>query len=96
MLILKALDREAKHGYSVARTIEQATDDVLSVDEGSLYPALHRMERKKWIESSWGLSENNRRAKFYEVTNMGRKQLSVETSEWTRYSHAIEQMLHTP
>jgi len=94
MLILKALDGDARHGYSVARTIEQATDDVLSIDEGSLYPALHRMEVKGWIKSSWGLSENNRRAKYYELTGRGRKQLTVETKEWARYSRAVAQMLH--
>ena len=96
MLVLKALDGEDRHGYSVARVIEQTTGDVLSVDEGSLYPALHRMERKGWIKSSWGLSENNRRAKFYRLTARGRKQLSVEAEEWARYSRAVAQMLQSP
>ncbi len=95
MLILKALESEAKHGYSVARTIEHSTDDVLRVDEGSLYPALHRMEGRGWIKSSWGRSENNRRAKFYELTPPGLKQLTVEADEWARYSKAVARMLHT-
>ena len=96
MLILKALDRESMHGYGVARTIERATNDVLRVEEGSLYPALHRMEKRGWIASVWGLSENKRRAKYYELTDLGREQLSAEATEWERYARAVAQMMQHP
>jgi transcriptional regulator len=95
MLILKALEHEPMHGYGVARTIEQATDDVLRVEEGSLYPALHRMEKRGWIASVWGRSENKRRAKFYQLTDLGREQLSEEATEWERYARAVAQMMRT-
>lgn len=94
LLVLKALDGQPSHGYAVARTIERVTDDVLKVEEGSLYPALHRLEERGWISSYWGQSENRRRAKFYELTDLGRTQLSVEASEWTRYADAIARMLN--
>ena len=94
LLVLKALDGNPSHGYAVARTIERVTDDVLRVEEGSLYPALHRMEERGWITSYWGQSENRRRAKFYELTDLGRHQLSVEATEWTRYADAIARMLN--
>lgn len=93
MLILKALERGASHGYQIARTIENATDDVLRVEEGSLYPALHRMQQRGWIKARWGLSENNRKAKYYELTKLGRGQLQDETAEWERYSGAVARML---
>ena len=93
LLILKALESGAQHGYGVAKTIEVATDDVLRVEEGSLYPALHRMAQRGWIASSWGRSENKRRAKFYELTALGREQLSEEAAAWDRYSGAVERML---
>lgn len=93
MLILKALEHESMHGYGVARTIEQATDDVLRVEEGSLYPALHRMEKRGWIASAWGRSENKRRAKYYQLTPLGREQLSEEATEWERYASAVAQMM---
>jgi PadR family transcriptional regulator len=93
MLILTALSGGPQHGYGVARTIERSTNDILRVEEGSLYPALHRMQERGWVRSSWGQSENNRRAKFYELTDEGRRQLSVEAAEWERYSHAVAQML---
>ncbi len=95
MLILKALEGKAQHGYGVARTIEGSTEDVLRVEEGSLYPALHRMEQRGWIESSWGRSENKRRAKFYELTAEGNRQLFEEAAEWERYSRAVAQMMRT-
>lgn len=94
LLVLKALDGQPSHGYAVARTIERVTDDVLKVEEGSLYPALHRMEERGWIRSHWGQSENRRRAKFYELTDIGRKQLSAEATEWARYADAIARMLN--
>ena len=93
LLILKTLEREAMHGYAVARTIERVTDDVLRVEEGSLYPALHRMEERGWISSSWGRSENKRRAKYYTLTEDGRRQLTAEAAEWSRYANAVGQML---
>ncbi len=95
MLILKALDGKSSHGYQIARTIEQATDDVLCVEEGSLYPALHRMQQRGWIQASWGLSENNRKAKYYELTEVGHAQLENETAEWERYAGAVAQMLRS-
>lgn len=95
LLILKSLDPGRQHGYQIARTIERNTDDVLHVEEGSLYPALHRMQQRKWIRASWGVSENNRRAKFYELTALGRKQLAKEADEWGRYAHAVARMLES-
>ncbi len=95
MLILKALEPKAMHGYDIARLIEVATDDVLRVEEGSLYPALHRMERRRWIKAKWGRSDNNRRAKFYELTNQGRAQLRAESAEWKRYTAAVAAMMRT-
>ena len=95
MLILKALEGDAQHGYAVARTIERSTGDVLSVEEGSLYPALHRMEQRGWISSRWGRSENKRRAKFYRLTNLGRRQLTQEAEEWERYARAVARMMRT-
>jgi PadR family transcriptional regulator PadR len=93
MLVLKALDQHPMHGYDIARMIEVSTEDVLRVEEGSLYPALHRMERRGWIAATWGRSENNRRAKFYELTDLGREQLELESAEWKRYTDAVEQMM---
>ena len=93
MLVLKALERGSAHGYQIAKMIEQATDDVLSVEEGSLYPALHRMQQRGWIRAQWGLSENKRKAKYYELTDIGRDRLASETAEWERYAGAVEQML---
>ncbi len=95
MLILKALEGGSSHGYQIARTIEQATDDVLCVEEGSLYPALHRMQQRGWIKARWGLSENNRKAKYYELTETGQDQLKSETAEWERYAGAVGQMLRS-
>jgi transcriptional regulator len=93
MLILKALASGPMHGYSVVRHIQQASEDVLQVEEGSLYPALHRMEQRGWIESQWGSSENNRRAKYYKLTRIGRKHLASETANWVRLSEAIARVL---
>ncbi len=95
MLILTALTRGPQHGYGVARTIERSTDDILRVEEGSLYPALHRMQERGWVRASWGLSENKRRAKFYELTEQGRRQLDVEASDWERYTDAVARMLRS-
>ena len=96
LLILKSLSFGASHGYGVARWIEAATGDVLSVGEGSLYPALHRLEEKEWIRAEWGTSENNRRAKFYELTARGRQQLEAEATTWRRYAEAVFAALSAP
>src|SRR5215467_3270952 len=95
MLILKALARGPLHGYEIAQRIQQSSEDVLRVEEGSLYPALYRMEEQGWIEAEWGASENNRRAKYYKLTRAGRKQLAEETSNWERVSGAIARVLRT-
>jgi len=89
MLILKALTGGVRHGYEIARWLEAVTNDALSVEEGSLYPALHRMVNRRWVTSAWGVSENNRRAKFYRLTDAGRAQLEVETVKWAHFTEAI-------
>jgi transcriptional regulator len=93
VLVLKSLSWEPLHGYAIAKWIQQRTDSVLNVEEGALYPALHRLERKGWIESDWGRSENNRKAKFYQLTGRGRAALDREASEWDRYVEAVGQVL---
>ncbi len=93
VLILKAVSWAPIHGYSIARWLEQTTQDVLRVEEGSLYPALHRLEARGLIVAEWGLSENNRRAKFYELTPSGRRQLRVEASTWVRFANAVSCVL---
>ena len=93
LLVLKPLSWGPAHGYAVARWIQQLTDDVLTVGEGSLYPALHRLERRGWIKARWGASDNNRKAKFYELTRAGRKQLAVETDAWQRLAAAVSLVL---
>jgi transcriptional regulator len=94
-LVLKTLAAGRRHGYAIAQSIEEATEGVVIVEEGSLYPALYRMERKGWLEAEWGVSELGRRAKFYRLTVRGRKQLSAQTSEWTRFAAAISRVLLT-
>ncbi|HZF67545.1 MAG TPA: PadR family transcriptional regulator [Gemmatirosa sp.] len=93
LLILKALSWGPRHGYGVAEWIEQATADALLVEEGTLYPALHRLERKGWVQSEWGISENNRRAKFYRHTAAGRAQFRSEAPAWHRCAEAIANAL---
>lgn len=88
-LVLKALDAGAEHGYGVARWIERTTDDALSVEEGSLYPALHRLEKQGLLESRWGTSDNNRRAKFYRLTVRGRTRLAAEQANWAEFAAAM-------
>ena len=95
VLVLKTLSWGPRHGYAVARWIAQTTDDALCVEEGALYTALHRLEKRGWIESEWGLSENNRRAKFYQLTAQGRAQLRAEAARWTRYAEAVFKVLQT-
>ncbi|MGH9882482.1 MAG: PadR family transcriptional regulator [Pyrinomonadaceae bacterium] len=93
LLILKTLSREQMHGYGIAQRIHEAVDDLLKVEDGSLYPALHRMEERAWIASEWGISENNRRAKFYKLTRAGRQQLEAQTVNWERVSQAVMRVL---
>jgi transcriptional regulator len=88
-LILKALTWGAMHGYGVARWLKETSGDVFQIEEGALYPALHRLERKGWVESEWGLSDNNRRAKYYSLTSAGRKALNAERMTWARYAEAV-------
>ncbi|HSS48728.1 MAG TPA: PadR family transcriptional regulator [Thermoanaerobaculia bacterium] len=95
VLILKALSWGPLHGYAVVRWITQRTDDALRIEEGALYPALHRMEQREWIEAEWGVSENNRRAKFYRLTETGRRQLHAESESWRRYAEAVGKVLAT-
>jgi PadR family transcriptional regulator, regulatory protein PadR len=95
LLILKALARSAMHGYGVAEWIHQTSEDILKVEEGALYPALHRLELRGLLASEWGTSENNRRAKFYSLTPAGRKQLAQETEFWRRMSGAVARILQT-
>ena len=93
VLILKTLSWGPRHGYAVARWLHDTSDDVLRVEEGALYPALHRLEDRGWIESEWGLSENNRRAKYYQLTRAGRQQLRAKSSTWSRYAAAVTKVL---
>src|SRR3954470_4553389 len=93
MLILKALQHEPRHGLSIADRIQQISADVLRVEQGSLYPALYRLEAAGWIKAAWGLSENNRKARYYQLTAAGRKQLTVETTHWARITAAVNLVL---
>jgi PadR family transcriptional regulator PadR len=93
VLILKTLSWGPLHGYAISQIIQQQTDDALLVEEGALYPALYRMEAKLWIASEWGLSENNRRARYYRLTAAGRKRLLAETKTWERYAEAVAKIL---
>jgi transcriptional regulator len=95
MLILKALSAGAMHGYGVGQRIELLAEEMLKVEEGSLYPALYRLEERGWISSEWGTSDNNRRARFYKLTAAGRKQLGVETENWRRLVLAVGKVMQT-
>jgi transcriptional regulator len=95
MLILRAIANEPQHGWAIAQRIEQVSNNVLQVGQGSLYPALHRLERRGWIKAHWGASENNRRAKFYELTKAGRQQLEREKDAWEKLTTAVAQVLRT-
>jgi len=95
LLILKTLAPGPMHGWGISQRIQQISQDVLQVQQGSLYPALHRLEQRGWIKAKWGASENNRRAKYYELTRAGRKQLEVETSNWETLAAAVAQILQT-
>jgi PadR family transcriptional regulator PadR len=92
-LILKTVAQGPRHGYAIARWLEGRTADVLQIEDGSLYPALYRMEQRGWIQADWGTSELGRKAKFYKITPAGRKRLAASTAEWSRFSAAISKVL---
>ena len=93
LLILKIVALEPQHGWAVSERLQQISSDVLRIQQGSLYPALHRLERRGWIKAKWGASDNNRRAKYYELTKSGRKQLEAEESDWRKLTAAVGQVL---
>jgi PadR family transcriptional regulator PadR len=95
LLILRVLHLAPQHGWGISERIQQISSDVLCVQQGSLYPALHRLERRGWIKAQWGTSENNRRAKYYELTRTGRKQLETEKDVWKKLTAAVAQVLET-
>ena len=95
MLVLKALSLGPMHGFGIGQRIRQLAEDMLTVEEGTLYPALYRMSRKGWISGKWGASENNRRAKYYHLTNEGRRQFLEQTSGWQRFASAVNQAVTT-
>jgi len=95
LLILKTIALEPQHGWAISERIQQISSNVLQVQQGSLYPALHRLERRGWIKAHWGASENNRRAKYYELTPKGRRQLDAEASTWRKLASAVASILET-
>lgn len=95
MLILKALSKESRHGYAIAKFVQETSHDVLRVEEGALYPALHRLELRGYLRSEWGTSDNNRRAKYYRLTPQGRRQLEHEAAQWSRIAAAVTRVMQT-
>ena len=95
LLILKTLSRDAMHGYGIARRIHEAVDDMLKIEDGSLYPALNRMLVKGWLKAEWGISENNRKARFYRLTPEGRKQLDAEAAKFDQIVRAVQAVMRT-
>ena len=95
MLILRTLALGPQHGWGISQRIQQVSDEVLQVNQGSLYPALHRLEQQGWLSASWGTSENNRQAKFYALTRAGRRQLEKETKNWVRLSAAVARIMES-
>ena len=95
LLILKTLALEPQHGWAISERVQQISKDALQIQQGSLYPALHRLQRRGWIKARWGTSDNNRRAKYYELTKNGRKQLEVERTAWRKLTAAVAQILET-
>jgi transcriptional regulator len=95
LLILRTLSLEPQHGWAISERVQQVSSDVLRIQQGSLYPALHRLERRGWVKAKWGTSENNRRAKYYELTRPGRKQLEAETESWRKLAAAVAQILES-
>ena len=96
VLILKSVALEPQHGWAISARLHQLSSETLLIRQGSLYPALHRLERRGWIKARWGTTDNNRRAKYYELTKKGRAQLAAETDSWRRLTAAIGQVLETP
>ena len=95
LLILRTLSLEPQHGWAISERVQQISKDALQIQQGSLYPALHRLERRGWIKARWGTSDNNRRAKYYELTRAGRKQLEVERTAWRKLTAAVAQILES-
>ena len=95
LLLLKALSAEPRHGHQIMRWIRQVTGGTFQVEEGAIYPALHRLEAKRLISADWGVTENNRKAKYYDLTAKGRKQLDAESQRWERYVETVGKVLHT-
>jgi PadR family transcriptional regulator, regulatory protein PadR len=95
LLILRTLALQAQHGWAISERVQQISKDVLQIQQGSLYPALHRLERRGWVKARWGTSDNNRRAKYYELTRSGRKQLEAEKVAWRKLTAAVGQILET-
>ena len=93
LLILRTLQKDALHGWAISERVQQISEDVLQINQGSLYPALHRLEHQGWITADWGASENNRRARFYSLTKGGRKQLEAEVAKWERLSAGVNLVL---
>ena len=93
LLILRTLAMGPQHGWAISERVQQVSSDVLRIQQGSLYPALHRLERRGWIQAEWGTSDNNRRAKFYELTRSGARQLEAETEAWQKLTTAVAQVL---
>jgi PadR family transcriptional regulator, regulatory protein PadR len=96
LLVLKTLSWGSAHGYAIAKWIQDVTDDALRVEEGSLYPSLHRLEKRGLVRAQWGMSENNRRAKYYELTANGRRELRAEASNWSAFTGAVTKVLASP
>jgi PadR family transcriptional regulator, regulatory protein PadR len=95
LLILRTIALGPQHGWAISERVQQVSSEVLRIQQGSLYPALHRLERKGWIRAKWGMSENNRRAKYYELTPTGHKQLEVETDSWLKLTAAVARVLES-
>lgn len=95
LLILRTLSLGPQHGWAISERVQQVSSDVLRIQQGSLYPALHRLERRGWIKAKWGTSDNNRRAKYYELTRSGQKQLETETESWKKLTTAVAQILES-
>jgi transcriptional regulator len=96
LLVLRSLAGGARHGYEVARWVREVTDGAIEVEDGALYTSLHRMEKRGWLRSDWGISEKGRRAKYYALTAAGRKHMGAELDAWTRYAEAVFKVIHAP
>ena len=95
LLVLRTLSLGPQHGWAISERVQQMSQDVLRIQQGSLYPALHRLERRGWIKAQWGVSDNNRKAKYYELTRSGQKQLEAETESWRKLAAAVAQVLES-